>query len=162
MENRINIVIYTDKYKEDLSKMLHAMSKELFGTGTANTDNFVKTHWCIYLALCEDKVIGFASFHYNTYFGFRDPTVGLTYMYIDPAHRNSRASYLLNIQSGVLCLDNNLSLEHYYASEQSKRMSKRIKGKCIYETYIYEVPEVKEAFSKLISKVNIKDNKHEI
>lgn len=162
MGNRITIEKYTDDYKEELTRLLKDMSKELFGTGTVDVDSFISSHWAIYLAKLEDKVIGFSSFFYNTYFGFRTPSVGYTYMYIEPAHRNSKASYLFNIQSGVLSLDNNVALEHYYASEYSRRMSKRIQGKLLYETYIYEVPEVKEAFNKLITKIKIKDNKHEI
>lgn len=157
--NYVTIVQYTDEYRVELAKLLVEMSKALFGTGTANIDDFVKGHWCIYLAIIDNKAIGFAGFIHNTYFGFREPTVGLTYLYVTPEHRGSRANYLLNIQSGVLSISNNLPLEHYYASEHSVKMSRKVKGKKLYETWLYEVDEVMIAFKRLTSKVNIKENK---
>jgi len=155
-DNYVTIVKYTEDYKAGLNELLCEMSKALFGTGTANIDEFVEGHWCIYLAIIEKKVVGFAGFIHNTYFGFREPTVGLTYLYVTPEHRNSKANYLLNIQSGVLSIGNSLPLEHYYASEHSIRMSRKVKGKKLYETWLYEVDEVTTAFNRLISKVNIR------
>lgn len=155
-DNYVTIVQYTEDYKEGLQSLLCEMSQALFGTGTANIDEFIQGHWCVYLAIIEKKVVGFAGFIHNTYFGFREPTVGLTYLYVTPEHRNSKANYLLNIQSGVLSMGNSLPLEHYYASEHSVRMSRKVKGRKLYETWLYEVDEVTTAFNRLISKVNIR------
>jgi len=155
-DNYVTLVKYEAKYRDQLETLLKEMSKSLFGTGTANIDEFIQGHWCVYLAIIEKKVVGFAGFIHNTYFGFREPTVGLTYLYVTPEHRNSKANYLLNIQSGVLSMGNNLPLEHYYASEHSVRMSRKVKGRKLYETWLYEVDEVTTAFNRLISKVNIR------
>lgn len=157
MSKLVSLVLYDDKYKEELEGLLLKFSKEVFGYGTASIDEFVNRQWCIYLALRDDKVIGFASFIYNTYFGLRPPTVGLTYVYVLPEHRNTRAVYLLGIQAGVLSVDNKLPLESYYASEDSFRISRKLQGKKIYDTYIYEVDEVEKTFTRLINKLKIKD-----
>lgn len=157
--NRVTIVQYNDSYQAELEVLLKELSQELFQTGSCNIKEFVEGHWCIYLAIIDTKVIGFAGFVYNKYFGFRKPTVGLTYLYVKPEHRGSKANYLLNIQSGVLSISNNLPLEHHYASEHSIRMSRKVNGKKIYETWLYEVDEVMTAFKRLTSKVNIKENK---
>ena len=155
-DNYVTIVQYTEDYKEGLQSLLCEMSQALFGTGTANIEEFIQGHWCIYLAIINEKAVGFAGFSYNTYFGFRGHTVGLTYLYVTPEHRNSKATYLLNLQSGVLSISNNIALEHYYASEHSVRMSRKVKGRKAYETWVYEIDEVMKAFNKLTSKVNIR------
>jgi len=155
-DNYVTIVKYESQYRDQLETLVKEMSKALFGTGTANIDDFIQRHWCIYLAIINEKAVGFAGFSYNTYFGFRGHTVGLTYLYVTPEHRNSKAAFLLNLQSGVLSISNNIALEHYYASEHSVRMSRKVKGRKAYETWVYEIDEVMKAFNKLTSKVNIR------
>ena len=155
--DKIRIVTYTTEYKDRLEVLLKEFSQELFGTGTVNIEDYVSTHWCVYLAVVGEDVVGVASFTYNTYFGMRKPTVGLTYLYVTPKYRNTKANYLLNLQSGVLSITNNLPLEHHYASDQSKRMSRKVNGKKVYETWVVEVEDVMTAFNRLKSKVKIKD-----
>ena len=155
--DKIRIVTYTTEYKDRLEVLLKELSQELFGTGTIDIKTFVANHWCVYLAVVGEDVVGVASFTYNTYFGMREPTAGLTYLYVTPKYRNTKANYLLNLQSGVLSITNNLPLEHHYASDQSKRMSRKVNGKKVYETWVVEVEDVMTAFNRLKSKVKIKD-----
>jgi hypothetical protein len=157
MPNSVKVVKYDRSYKKELESLLQDFSKDLFNTGTADVASFVEGHWAIYLAVIDSKAVGFAGFVYNTYFGFRTPTVGLTYLYVMPEHRASKANYLLNIQSGVVCLAENLPLEHYYASENSVRMSRKIEGTKLYEAWIYDVEQVQTAFNKLNSQVTIRN-----
>jgi hypothetical protein len=157
MRQKMKLVLYNDTYREQLDALLIGFSKEVFDCGTADTDSFVRNHWCIYLAIDdEDRVLGFSSFSINTYFGLRSPTLGNTYIYVDTKHRASRIMYLFSIQAGQICVEKNLPLEHYYSSESSLKLSRKLKGKKIYEAYVYEVGDVEETFNKLIKKVRIK------
>jgi hypothetical protein len=153
---RVNLEIYSDSKREDLELLLKEFASEVFNTNTVNIDEFVNNHWVIYMAYIEDKAVGFASIMYNTYFGLRPPTAGCTYLYVKPQHRNSKANYLLNIQLGILCLDNNLPLENYYATENSARIGRKMKGKTLYTAVEYPVEEVKALYSHLTNKVKVK------
>jgi hypothetical protein len=153
----MKIVLYSDIYKDSLSELLRLFSKEVFGNCAYDIDRFVDGHWAIYLAIQNDRVVGFSSFIVNDYYGLRSPTLGNDYIYVLPEHRTSKAMYLFSIQAGKICIDNNLPLEHYYSSESSLRLSRKLKGKKIYETYIYDVGDVSNTFNKLINKVRIKD-----
>lgn len=153
----IKIIDYNNSYKDSLERMLKELSLELFGVGDANIDDFVNHHWCIYLAVKDSDVIGFTSFVYNTYHGMRPPTVGNTYLYVMPEYRNTRATYLLSIQSGFISTSKNLPLENYYASDHSRKIARKLKGELAYETYIYEVDEVNRVFKHLINKIQIKE-----
>lgn len=145
----IDIVLYSDEYADELEKMLKEFSQEIFGYGTANLEQFLAQHWIIYLAKKGDEVIGFSSFIYNTYYGLRPPTVGQTYLYVRPAFRRGRASYLLSKQAGFVSIDSNLPLENYYASEESTRIGNRMQGTKLYEAYLYDVEAVAEVYNKL-------------
>lgn len=157
MSKRVSIAVYEAKYKLELESLLLNFSKEVFGYGTASIEDFVATHWCIYLALRDGKAIGFASFAYNTYSGMRPPTVGFTYLYVLPENRNTRAMYMLAIQSGVLSVQNNLPLENYYASDASFKIDRKMQGLKAYECFIYEPQEVEKVFGRLINKLKIKE-----
>lgn len=145
----ITIVLYEDKYSNSLASMLEEFSQEIFGYGTANLDQFLEHHWAVYLAKKGDEVIGFSSFIYNTYYGLRPPTVGSTYLYVKPEHRQGRASYLLSKQGAYVSIEANLPLETYYASEESARIGQRMKGQKLYEAYLYETDEVAKAYNNL-------------
>lgn len=149
MANGIEIIVYDDKYKDQLESLLRNFSNEIYGTNMANIDKFVNDHWVIYLALRGVEVIGFSSFVYNTYFGLRPPSVGNTYLYVKPAHRRGRASYLLSKQAGFVSIDTNLPLENYYASDDSRRIGTRMNGTKQYDVWLYPVEEVKKAYQKL-------------
>lgn len=152
---KVNLVNYDDKYKEQLNNLLIELSKELFGEGTANLDEFVANHWVIYLALVDGEVVGFASFIYNTYYGLKQPTTGMTYLYVKPNYRNTKVSYLLSIQAGNLSITSNLPLENYYASEASSKIGRKMKGTLMYTAYHYPVEEVNKLYGHLINKVRI-------
>ena len=157
MSKLVSLVLYEDKYQDELENLLIKFSEEVFGYGTASIEQFVTQQWCIYLALRNDKVIGFASFTYNTYYGLRPPTIGFTYAYVLPEHRNTRAMYLLSIQAGILSVDNKLPLENYYASDDSFKIGRKMQGEKAYVTYIYEADEVEKTFTRLINRLQIKD-----
>ena len=144
----IQVVTYETKYKEQLEVLLKDLSQELFQEGTANIDEFVNNHWVIYLALKGDEVIGLSSFFYNTYYGLRTPTVCNTYLYVKPEYRRGRASYLLSIQAGYVSIDTNLPLETYYASDDSRALSKRMTGTHQYDSWIYQPEDMREAYIK--------------
>jgi hypothetical protein len=153
----MKIVLYSDKYRSELELLLKQFSQEVFNTGTADVDSFVGCHWAIYLAIKDDKAIGFSSFVINTYFGLRSHTLGNTYIYVDNEYRTSKAMYLFSIQAGKICIDNGFPLEHYYSSKSSSKLSRKLDGKKIYEAYIYEVGDVEKTFNKLINKVRIEE-----
>ena len=157
MKQQVHLELFTDKHTDALDVLLRNFSLEVFGTGTADVRSFVQAHWCIYLAMIGEQVVGFASFSYNAYFGMRPPTIGYTYLYVLPEFRRSRATYMLAIQSGKLCSENNLALENYYASEESLRIGDKMKGTKLYECYIYEADEVKKKFNRLTKTVKIKE-----
>jgi len=141
-----------------LSDMLVKFQEEVFGSDTEiDIDTFIKYHFAIYLAIIDGECIGFTSFVINSYYGLREPTIGNDYIYIVKGHRRSRAMHLFSLQSGKVCIENNLPLEHYIASESSDRLSKRLSGKKIFTAYIYEVEEVERVFNKLKTKVRIND-----
>lgn len=152
----MTLVKYTEEYKDDLQELLLNVSKELFGQNQADVDEFVEHHWAIYLVKDEDKVVGFTSFVINTYFGLRRHTLGNDYIYVLPSHRNSKAMYLLSIQSGFVCKEANLPLEHYYSSEQSENMSKKLTGVKMYTAYLYEIKEIERVYDKLMKNFNKK------
>jgi hypothetical protein len=150
---------YTPDYKEQLEVLLCDFSKEVFGSGTADIDTFVDYHWVTYLAILGEEVVGFSSFTYNTYFGLRPPTVGNDYLYVKPEHRKGRAVYLLSMQSAAVCIEAGIPLEHYYASKESKKLSKNIQGTFLYDVYEYSVEEVARINKRFTSKIKIKENK---
>ena len=148
--SKVKVILYTEEYAEQLEAILKEFSEEVFGYGTANLESFVNVHWAIYLALRGDEVIGFSSFVYNTYCGLRPPTIGNTYLYIKPEYRRGRASYLLSLQAGVVSVDMNLPLEHYYASEASSAFGHgRLKGTKLYDAYMYPVEELQRELTKI-------------
>lgn len=152
---RVTIELYTPDKRHELEELLKEFSKEVFGYGDADVDSFVKSHWAIYIAYDKDEAVGFLSAVYNSYFQLRPPTIGCTYLYVKPNHRNSRVNYLLSIQLGILCVDNNLPLENYYATEQSAKIDRKMKGTKLYTAVLYPVEEVKNLFSHLTDKVKI-------
>ena len=152
----VKIILYTDKYKGDLERLLKLFSKEVWDKGTCNVDKFINSNWCIYLALVDDKIIGFSSYTYNEYCGMREPTIGNTYVYVDKEYRTSRAMYLFSIQTGKICIEHQIGLEHYYGSNESMKLSSKLKGSKIYESWEYSIGEVENTFNRLITKVRIK------
>lgn len=155
----MQIKLYEPKYRSDLERLLNNFGEEVWDSlPRADVDLFVSSHWAVYLAVTPiGSVVGFSAYILNHYYGLREPTVGNTYIYVDSLHRTSRAMYMFSLQSGRICVENNLALEHYYGSEESTRLSSKLKGDKIYETYIYEVDEVSRVFNKLKNKVRIKE-----
>lgn len=153
----MKLVLYTHDYCEQLDSLLKQFSAEVWGEGTADVDSFVSGHWCIYLALNSDgNVIGFSSYILNTYFGLRPMTLGNTYIYVEPEHRTSKTMYLFSLQSGKIAMDNRLNLEHYYGSDSSLKLSSKIKGAKVYETWMYDIGEVEKTFNRLQKTIRIR------
>lgn len=153
----MKLVLFESKYRDALESMLIKFSKEVFDKGTCDVDYFIGSHFAIYIALDEDKVIGFSSYILNNYFGMSDITLGNSYVYIEPEYRNTKLMYLFSLQSGKICLENDFPLEHYYSSDGSFKLSRKLKGKKMYETYIYDLEEVGREFNRLKKIVKIKD-----
>jgi len=156
--SKTTIVLYEEKYKEELYKLLIEVSTELFGSKTVDYQRFVDDHWALYLAVRDDKVIGLSSFVYEDYYGLRPPTVGNDYIYVLPAYRTGRAMYLLSTQAGHVSISCNLPLVHYYCSDTSRHLSRKLTGTKLYETYLYEVEEVEKIFKTLTRKHTIKES----
>ena len=152
----IKLVAYEEKYHEALEALLTEFSTEVFGVGTSNIDHFVSGHWCIYLALKGEDVIGFTSFIYNNYYGLRTPTVGNDYAYIQPQYRGGKTMYLFTIQAGAVSLEYNLPLETYFATEDGMKLSTLAEGELMYQAYTYDVEAVRSKFDKLTHKFEIK------
>jgi hypothetical protein len=145
------IIQYEEKYRLHLAALLQEMSKELFGTGMVNVDKFIKNHWVIYLLLADDKVVGLSSWNINDYFGLRTPTVGNTYLYVTPEHRNSKSSYILT--ASLFCkvsAETKMPLEVYIASDYSRKvLESRLQGTHSYDVYEYTPEQVKVGFDGL-------------
>lgn len=155
---RPKIIVYDDSYKSQLEELLIGFSKEIYGVGTADVETFVASHHYIYLAVVGEEVVGFASFTHNYYFGMRSPTMGMNYLYVKPAYRNGRASYLLTMQVGAVCDHMNMDLEVYLASEDSTRIVKRMDGgEFLYTVYTYPVEEVRNTYSDLKNYIKIEE-----
>ena len=154
---RINIVIYEDKYRLDLERLLKDFSIETWDNdgSNVNVDSFIDGHWAIYLALVNGVVVGLNSYYLNDYFGLRDTVLSNTYIYIMKEYRTSRIMHLFSIQSGKICTEYNMPLEHHYSSLHSSKLSKKLNGHKIYETWIYSVDEVNKTFNRLKDKVRI-------
>lgn len=153
---RTKLILYTEEHETQLTQLLLAFSGEVWGKQQADVNSFVNGHWAIYLAMLNDEVIGFSSYFINHYFGLRAPTLGNTYIYVKPEHRSSRAMYLFSLQSGKIAVENGLNLEHYYSSEDSLKLSAKLKGSKVYETWEYDIGEVEKTFNKMKNKVRIK------
>ena len=151
------LVLYSDEYRQDLHYLLLEASKELFGYRTVDLQSFLDYHWAIYLAVVNGKVIGFTSFVLNPYFGLRPMTLGNDYIYILPEYRLSKAMYMLSIQAGKVCVEADLPMEHYYCSEESKKISRKLNGTKLYEAYVYDVSEINRVYKNLTKKIKIKD-----
>lgn len=145
----IRVIKYDDTYKDQLEVLLNEMSAELYGTGTSNIDHFVNNHWAIYLAVEDEAVIGFTSFIVNTYFGFREPNIGNTYLYVIPKKRNGKATYLLSSQFCFVAEETNLPIETYVASEASRRALSRVEGRFMYDVYEYQPEDIASAYERL-------------
>lgn len=148
--SKITVINYDDKYAADLEEMLLAFSKEIYGAGTVDLNRFVEDHWFIYLAMDGEKVVGFSSYIYNTYFGLRPPTIGNSYLYVRPQYRKGRAAYLLTKQTGYVSIDTGLPLELYYASDESKKIGERtlgITGSVIYTVHEYSLEHTKQSYN---------------
>lgn len=157
---RVKLVLLDKGFPEEciaLEEMLYLFQKEVYGSSTkVDLEMFVKHHLAIYLIMYEDQVVGFSSFVYNPYYGLREPTIGNDYIYILPEFRRSNAMHMISIQAGQICVDHNLSLEHYIASDESELLSKRLSGDKIFTTYIYSIDEVTREYNRLKTKVKIK------
>lgn len=155
---RPKIIVYDDCYRDQLEELLIGFSKEIYGEGTAFVNDFVNSHHYIYLAVVGEEVVGFASFHHNTYFGMRKPTMGMTYLYVKPEYRNGRASYLLAMQIGSVCDHMNMDMETYLASEETQRIVKRMdNGEFLYSVYVFPVEEVRKTFRELKKHIKLEE-----
>lgn len=152
---KMKLKLYESRDLNDLHNMLIAFSEEVFECGTVDINDFIDSHSHIYLAIIRGEVVGFTSFYTNTYFGLRPTTVGNTYVYVKPEHRRSKALHLMSIQSGLVARDLNMPLEHYVASDASRRLTSRLKGKELYTTFIYELDEVNRVVDGLTRKVKV-------
>lgn len=156
---KVSLCLYDDRYLDDLKRLLEEFQKEVYGISTEfNIIEFVNGHHgFIYLVMsAEGTPVGFTSFVYNSYYGLREATLGNDYIYIMKAYRRTRAMHLISIQAGVLCQNNNIPLEHYYASDESSRFMGRMKGERIFSTYIFPIEEVSKETERLQTKVRIK------
>lgn len=144
------------KHIEDLYYLLGLFSEEVYGCRKRDVNRFIEGHYAIYLLYDGFNIIGFSSFCYNDYYGLREPTIGNDYIYILKEYRCSKAFYLLSLQTGAVIESNSFNLEHYFASEDSKRCIGRLKGKEVYTVYEYERSDVLDVYNKL------KDNYNEI
>ena len=148
------ITLYEEKYKEDLADLLKDMSKELYGEGMVNLEAFIERHWAIYLAVVDGKAVGLSSYVFNDYCGLRLPTMGNSYLYLDPKFRNSRVAYFLGAQFAKVSESTNLPIETYYASDTSRLLGKRMEGRFLYDVYEYHPDAVKVGFDHLKKYVN--------
>lgn len=152
----MKIVLYNDSYRNQLELLLKELSESCF-EGKYDVDEFVNNHWAIYLAINVDDVVGFSSFTINNFFGFTDNVITNGYIYVKPEYRTSKAMYLFSIQAGKISEELDMRLEHCYASNESKRLSRKLEGRKMYESYIYEKEEVKREYNRLKQILNIKE-----
>ncbi len=142
----------------NLEELLELFQTEVYKSDTKIlTEAFINSHYAIYMVEKDGISIGFSSFMVNNYYGLRESTVGNDYIFIKEGFRRTRAMHLISIQAGKVCVESNLPLEHYIASDSSKRLSRKLEGEKIYTTYIYSIEEVKREYDRLRTKIKIKD-----
>lgn len=159
MAKKVKLTLYHDRYKYALARFLRKFQEEVYKSDTEfDIDEFIEGHHgYIYIVLGESGVpVGFTSYCYNSYYGLREATLGNDFIYIEPSYRKSRAMQLICIQTGVLCQNNNIPLENYYASDDSEKFIGRMRGERIFSTYIFPVEEVSRETERLKTKVRIK------
>lgn len=158
---RVKLKLLEKDFPEEciaLEEMLYLFQKEVYDSDTkVDLKQFVEHHFAIYLIMDGGSVVGFSSFVWNSYFGLREPTIGNDYIYILPSHRRSNAMHMISIQAGQICVDNGLSLQHFYASESSDRLSKKLSGKKLFTVFEYGIDEVTREYERLKTKIKIKD-----
>jgi len=160
-------MVFLDKSCEEhvayLSSALYKFQKEVFPKKETNVDvqMFIDYHFSIYLAVSNNnEFVGFTSFNYNGYFGIKSPTIGNTYLFIEKSHRRSNAMHLMSIQSGKVCEQAGLPLEHYIVDGGgSEKFVGRLNGKKIYTTYEFDASEVLRETQRIETIVKIKGNK---
>ena len=162
MKKRVSLRLYEDKYRNDLLVLLAAFAKEVYNTDepVINVDEFILCHNAgVYMVVNDDDVgVGFSSFSVNSYFGMKDTVLSNNYMFIDKDYRRTKAMHLISLQSGIICLENGIGLEHFYTvGSGSVPFIGRLGGKHLFDAYEYSLEAVTEEVNRLKSKVNIKD-----
>lgn len=157
---KVKLALYEPDHEPYLWRFLSRFQEEVYDSTTHfSIKDFVEGHHgYIYMVLNEDDIpVGFTSFCYNSYYGLRQATLGNDFMYIEPEYRRTKAMHLISIQAGVLCQNNNIPLEHYYASDDSSKFIGRMKGDRIFSTYIFPMEEISRETERLKTKVRIKE-----
>lgn len=154
MKKTISIALYKGSKREELENLLNDFAEEVYGKRMSDVDSFVDNHWAIYLAMCNDKVIGFSSYNLCDYYGLREPTVSNDYLFIAKGYRKSKAMHLLTIQMGEIVRDLNIPIEHYYVEESgSVPFIGRLKGQKLYNAYEFTADEMIKEADRLRDKI---------
>ena len=162
MKKTVKLKLYEDKYREGLLSLLVAFAKEVYNTcePEIDVDYFVLCHNAgVYMVVNDnDECVGFSSFSVNTYYGMRDAVLSNNYLFIDKEYRRSKAMHLISLQAGVMCLENNVSLEHFYTEGSgSMKFIGRLGGKHTYSAYEYDLLSIAKEVDDLKKTINIKD-----
>lgn len=162
MKKIVSLKLYEDKYKNGLLGLLVAFAKEVYNTDepVVDVDFFVLCHNAgVYMVVNEvDECVGFSSFSVNDYYGMKDRVLSNNYLFIRKDYRRSKAMHLISLQAGVICLENNIALEHFYTQGSgSVKFIGRLGGKHTYSAYEYGLDSIMKEVESLKQIINIKD-----
>lgn len=152
----MKLVLFEERYRNDLHHLLIAFSLDVFNYGSADVDMFIKYHSHIYLAIISGEVVGFTSFVSNDYYGMRSPVLVNTYLYIKPEHRRSKSMHLMSIQAGLVARDLKMPLEYVCASKEMDKISKKLNAKQVGNIYEYSLELCEGIVDRFKKKVRIK------
>ena len=145
-----------------LESALTKFQKEVYPneSTSVDVDLFIDYHHLIYLVEDDEgEFCGFTAFSYNNYYGMKSPTVGNTFMFVEKSHRRTHAMHLMSIQSGRVCEDMDIPLEHYIVDgSASENFVGRLNATKLYTTYEIETAEVVGEANRLSAKINLKGN----
>ena len=150
------VSLYSPEHYYEFAGLLKDFQKEVFGASTEiDVDRITASSW-VYLVHDDRDTIGFAVFSHKDYCGLREPVVAVDFLHVDKDYRRSKALHMLTLQIGAVCEDLGLPMECAFATEGSLKFGQRIKGKKVYETFIYEPDIISKEFSRLKKIVKIK------
>lgn len=155
-EQKVKIKLLENNYKTQLEKLLKMFSLEVFGSEKTDVDKFINNHWAIYLAIVDEKVIGFSSYNINDYYGLRENVLCNTFMYVDKKYRNTKATYMFLMQTCKICEDNSFDVEYSTDNKIVEKIGNKLNKNILHKTILHKNNDVMYFYNKLKKRIKIK------
>lgn len=156
VRSRVELVKFENKYHDDLQEMLKEFTLEVFDNDLLFPDvtRFVGGHSAVFIILVQNKAVGFISYQVDDYFGLKEPTLAVNYVYLKEGYRKGRTTFALALHQLEVAVINELPLVHHYASDDSRAFFNRLDGKLLYNTYEFGLETIKSQHDLLLNKKN--------